>query len=116
MRLLTKDDVLAAADLPTEDVAVPEWGEGVGVRIRTLTCAEHKAFTKRVKDLTTDAEVTAHLVVACAVDESGGPLFTPADIPLLMQKSVPAVTRIGREAIRLNGLQPGAVEDARKNS
>ncbi len=42
MGLLTKDDILGADDLATEDVEVPEWGGCV--RVRALTGTERDAF------------------------------------------------------------------------
>jgi cobalamin biosynthesis protein CbiD len=116
MRLLTKADVFAAADLPTEDVPVPEWGTDAGVRVRSLSCEEHRSFARRVKDMADDAEVTAHLLVACAVDEAGQPVFTMADLPALLKKSAAVVKRVGQAAMKLNRIGPAALEDARKNS
>lgn len=115
-RLLTRDQVLAAADLRTEDVPVPEWGDDAGVRIKVLTVAEHRQFTRRLPENADDAEISAQLMVACCVGEDGTPVFTPADVEALLAKSAAAVKRIGRAAMELNGLSARAQEDARKNS
>ena len=118
MQILSKDQIKGAADRKTEDVAVPEWGEGVGVRIRTLTVAEHRSFTSNLgdKDKDDDATLCAQLMVAACVDESGTPIFALGDVSWLLEKSSSAVKRIGRAIMALNGLNKGAVEESRKNS
>lgn len=116
MRLLGKKEIEACAVRKTEDVAVPEWGDGVGVRVRSITVAEHKDFTSRLKEGDDDATIAASLMVVACVDETGSPLFTEADAAMLLAQDASAVKRIGRAAMRLNGLGKMAVEDARKNS
>lgn len=114
MKLLGKSDIVAVVDSKTLDVAVPEWGEGVGVKLKSLTVAEHRAFSQAVKDLSDDATISAHLCVACMVDESGQPLFTQSDVSVLAGKSAAAVKGIAKKAMELNGLGKPA-EDERKN-
>jgi len=118
MQLLTKDAIKAASDRKTEDVEVPEWGEGVGVRIRTLSVKEHREFTAALsdKEKDDDATLSAQLMVAACVDEQGEPIFTLADVPWLLEKSSAAIKRIGHAISTLNRLNRDAVEDARKNS
>ncbi len=116
MRLLTAREVLKANDLNTDDVHVPEWGDDACVRVKTLTCAEHAVFAKRVVNEKDDATVLAYLVLASAIDVDGSPLFAATDLEALLGKSSPAVKRIGKASMVLNGLNKDAVEDSRKNS
>jgi len=114
MRLLTKADIFAANDRKTEDVAVPEWGGGV--RCRSLTCKEHREFAARIENEKDDAIIAANLVVVCAIDDKGEPIFTAADIPQLVEKSASAVKRVAQAAMKLNALNKDAAEDAEKKS
>lgn len=114
MRLLSKVDVASVIDRKTENVSVPEWGDDAGVTIQSLTVAEHRAFAKAVKDIDDDAMISAHLCLACVVDDSGSPLFSSNDLAMLAGKSAGAIKRIAKAAMKLNGLGKDA-EEERKN-
>jgi hypothetical protein len=114
MKILGKAEIAEVKDAKTLDVLVPEWGEDVGVKIKSLTVAEHKAFANAVKDIQDDATISAHLCVACLVDESGLPLFAMSDVSALVGKSASAVKGIAKHCMTLNGLGKGQ-EDERKN-
>lgn len=120
MKILSKSDILGAADLATETVDVPEWGGAVIVR--TMTGTERDAFEaamvkvvdgKRVPDMD---NLRAKLLAATLVDEAGTQLFEPGDLAALGGKRAAALDRIFAVAQRLNGLAAEAVEDAEKNS
>lgn len=119
MALLKRGDILAADDLKTQDVEVPEWGGSV--RIRTLTAAQRDDFdaslssgigTNRTVDL---HNLRARLVSLCVVDEEGAPQFTKDDVAALGAKSAAALSRVFEAAQALNGMTPQAVEAAAKN-
>ncbi|MBC7193862.1 hypothetical protein [Marinobacter sp.] len=118
-KLLTKDDILQAQDLPTERVSVPEWGGEVIVR--GLTGAERDKFEASIvvrKGDKTDfnpENMRAKLVALCVVDEQGNRLFADEDVKLLGKKSAAALDRIFQIAQRLSGLNPSAVEEMAKN-
>lgn len=124
MRLLTRTDVEQACDFRYEDVPVPEWRPTAAaagdpdpvIRLKTLTVAEHRDFSQRIKDVDDDAAICAHLLVAAAIDEAGQPVFRPADAPMLLARSAAVVKRVGRVGLKLNGLTRDAAEDLRKNS
>lgn len=118
-KLLTRDDILQAQDLPTERVSVPEWsGE---VLVRGLTGAERDKFEASIvvrKGNRTDFNpdnMRAKLVALCVIDEQGNRLFTDDDVKILGKKSATALDRVFQVAQRLSGLQPGAIEEAEKN-
>lgn len=104
--LLSRDAILAANDIRTVDVAVPEWGGAV--RLRTLTGAERDAFeTASVRTSgkhvhTNLVNLRARLVAACAVDEHGARLFSEADVKALGTKSSAALDRLFDAARKLS--------------
>lgn len=114
--MLTREQILAAADLPRESVDVPEWGGTVIVQ--TMTGADRDAFEASV--ITADGKpnlrnMRAKLVAACVVDESGHRLFTAADIEALGGKSASALERISRVAQRLNRMGDEQLEELKGN-
>jgi hypothetical protein len=115
MRALTGREIVEAYDVVTEEVPVPEWGQDVGVIVRSLSCAEHKAFSGRLPKDADDATVAAHLVIASAIDPTGQPIFQKDDVSALLKKSAAAIKRIAKVAMRLNGIGRDSVEEARKN-
>ena len=119
MKRLSKAEILAAADLATEVVEVPEWGGSVTVR--TMTGADRDAFEaalvrvvdgKREPDLT---NMRAKLVALTVVDEAGERLFDAADVDALARKSAAALDRVAAAAQRINGIGAEAAEETAKN-
>ena len=117
MSYLTRDAILAAADLVREEVDVPEWGGKV--LISAMSGTDRDAFERTIiADKSKDAaqaNFRALLVAFTAVDEQGTRLFTLADVEALGRKSSPALTRCALVAQRINGLAPDAVEQAKGN-
>ena len=120
MSLLSKTAILAAQDLQTEDVEVPEWGGAV--RVRSFTGRERDAFEAsmvrgdgrdRKVDLT---NMRARLVGLTVIDETGQRLFTDDEVDLLGAKSGAALDRVFAVAQKLNGLSGADVEELSKNS
>lgn len=97
-QLLTADDVegiLAADDLTTIDVFIPEWKRTV--RLRQMTAAD--------AGLVSDAPKGESLPLICAlsiVDANGNRLFK--DYKRLMSKSAAALARVQEEVLKLNGM------------
>lgn len=116
MGVIGKDAILAAQDIKTEDIDVPEWGGSV--RVRVLSAADVLGFWDACRDaqgnLVRD-RVQPALLVRALVGEDGQPLFADADIGQLMAKSAAAITRVFEAAQRLNGLG-GEAEEITKNS
>ncbi|MBF4041884.1 hypothetical protein ISI04_08690 [Burkholderia pseudomallei] len=121
MPILSKDNkgaILGAAHLKTESVDVPEWGEGVSVIVSEMSGLARDAFyaKKEAKKDMPISESQAALLVATVVDESGAPVLDEADIESLRTQSTTALDRIVAVAVRINGLQANAADDAAKNS
>jgi hypothetical protein len=120
MSLLSKTAILAANDLKSEDIEVPEWGGAV--RVRSFTGRERDAFEAsmvrgdgrdRKVDLT---NMRARLVGLTVIDETGQRLFTDEEVDLLGAKSGAALDRVFAVAQKLNGLSGADVEELSKNS
>lgn len=119
MALLSKQAILAAQDLVTEDVEVPEWGGTV--RVRTLTGKERDAFEasltsgegrRRKADL---VNIRAKLVGMCMVDETGSREFDDGEVVALGAKSAAALDRVFSVCQRLNGIGASDVDQLAKN-
>jgi hypothetical protein len=127
--ILNRDAILAADDLATKTVEVPEWGGEVIVK--ALSGTERDAFeaslTKRrpiitgpkrgeletIPDL---ANLHSKLVARCIVDESGARVFTDGDVVELGKKSAAALARVFNAAAELSGIGEDEAQDAEGNS
>ena len=108
--MLNRDLILKAKDLKTVDVDIPEWGGSI--RLQTMTGYARQEYyrTTAGKD-GTPKNVMEALIVACAIDDKGQPLFSKADVSELSQKSSIAISRVFEAAAELNGLTQKAVDD-----
>lgn len=106
MSILNKSAILAASDIQTADVDVPEWGGTV--RVRTISVAERfKANAAAMEATKTNNDpllFSVYLCAACMVDESGsGEAWTAEDITALMQRANGPFERVFEAASKLNG-------------
>jgi len=107
-KILSRDDILSANDLPKELVEVPEWGGSVYVRGLNglerdkfeISCAEQKG-----KNTTLNLEnVRSKLLVLTICDEDGNRLFNDADLANFCKKSAIPISKLFDIAQRLSGL------------
>lgn len=117
--ILSKEQILAAADLPRELVDVPEWGGQVYVSTMTGTQRdvwEEELIAAKSPDRKANlANLRARLAAMTLVDEQGAALFTPADVEALGRKSARALDRVFTVALRLNRLGKNDVEELAGN-
>ena len=119
MGLLNRDAILAAQDLTTETVEVPEWGGSV--LVSTLSGVDRDAWDQSLVSVVGNKtranldNIRARLVALTVVDEAGNKLFKPEDAAALGKKSAAALMRVFVAAQRLNGMGSYAVEDAKGN-
>ena len=102
-KLLLRDQILAANDLKTERVEVPEWGGAVTVR--SMTAGDRDQWEQRLWGGKRDVALTqvrASLVAFTVVDDAGELMFSVDDLEALSRKSSAALTRIYETAVRLN--------------
>jgi hypothetical protein len=114
--LATRDAILAANDLKTEDVDVPEWQ--CAVRVSMLSGAARDSLSKAMVGADGNVDPTSYrerMVAACVVGEDGKALFSAEDVGALGAKSAVALQRVFAVAERLNAVTPATVEAAEKN-
>jgi len=119
MGLLSKDAILAAADINFQTVPVPEWGGDV--KIRSMSGADRDAHELW---LTSQPEkegggfvlsnLRAHMAALSIVGEDGELLFNEADVVALGKKSAAALDRVYQAIITLNAIGPKDVEALEK--
>jgi len=119
MTKISRADIEKAPDLPTEEVAVPEWGGTV--LLRGLNGSDKDKFLGETmkKDGGEKSiefkDITARLVARCLVDETGARLYADEEIDALGKKSGAVLSRLFKVAQRLSGLDEAAVQAAEKN-
>lgn len=120
MALLSRDAILSASDIKSEDVSVPEWGGTV--RVKGLTAAQRDVFesqvmTMRGKDVNVNmAGIRALMASMAIVDDEGKPLFSKADVKALGEKSGAALDRVFEVVTRLSGIGDDDVDELAGNS
>ena len=126
--LLTRAEILAADDIPSEIVPVPEWGGAVRVIGMTVKArGKYEAsFRKEVRNRAGVVEVQQNtaglltvrerLVLLCTVDAENKQLFTAEDIPALSEKSAVAMERVVTAAKKLSGMSEEDIQELEKNS
>lgn len=116
--MLSRNDILGRLQDLADVVAVPELGGAIG--IGRLSFAEAMALAEAGKQVGEGAEAQeaflVRLVIACARDRKGRPLFKPEDAEALRMIPAGALQRIADVALRVNGLSESALEDAEGNS
>lgn len=132
MKLLNRDEILAANDRPFEDVPLPELGPDVAVRVQTMTGAQRDDWDALITANTVavpageDAQggklvrhevklpnLRALLVSRCAVDEGGKLLFSEADVEALGQKSFLVLNKLVAACQRVNKIGTAELEAER---
>lgn len=113
---LTREQILAANDCPSRELAVPEWGGTI--TLATLGAHdriqwEQAAFPEGKVDV---EQYMAGLVQRTIVDENGQPVFTAEDFEALRNKNPAVIKRIFDVAAELNGVGEKAAKEAEKNS
>lgn len=115
MGLLSREQILGADDVGTEDVEVPEWGGSV--RVRGLSGAERDAYeaslvrTRGKNQEVNLQNVRAKLVAWSVIDENGERLFAQSDVKALGEKSASALDRVWEVARKLSRLSDEDVEE-----
>lgn len=113
-----RDKILAAADIPTESIHVPEWD--VEILMKGMSAGDRIALMQSAYDTKTQqvnmAKVYPDVVVACCHDpETGEPIFVDADKDAILAKSSAAVEKIAEVGLRLSGIGKDADDEAGKD-
>lgn len=113
IKLLSVAEIVQTRELPHEDVPVPEWGEGVGVRVRALDAETMDNLQAQAKK--GGVPEWALLLAASIVDAEGKPTMTAEQAVTLKKQSARAIARIVGAANRLNGLGQEALEEIKRD-
>ena len=114
MALLTREAILDADDRDYDEVDCPEWGGSV--RLRSITGAQRDAYEQSIiAGNGADRKVNlrharAKLIVLCAIDETGRPLFSSDDLSALGRKNAAPIDRLFDACRKLAGMSEGDVE------
>jgi hypothetical protein len=110
--LLSKSQILAANDLPTQDVDVPEWGGTV--RVRGMTGKERDAFIGSIntgKGKPNVDAIQARLLSIALVNEDGTRMFSDAEMDALQDKFSGALDEVFLVAQKLSRLTPASADE-----
>jgi putative heme iron utilization protein len=111
-KVLSAEEILGANDLEPVEVEVPEWG-GV-VRLRPMTAEQVIEYQEKVKS--GDKRHGAIIMVGmCVVNEDNEPAFTEVQVRQLGKKSLAALQRIQRAALKINGLDDKGEKDVKND-
>lgn len=113
-----RDAILAADDLTSEILEIPEWG--VTVEVRTPTAGDRARLFKigTTADGTVDPELLYPMLLVSTVcdPDTHESLFTLDDAEALNAKSGAVVERVANVAMRLSGMTPDAVDEGKGDS
>ncbi len=116
--MLSKADILAASDMETVEVEVPEW-DGT-VLVSTMRGFERDEFERDLqeqygKGAQADySKFRVTLVRLTLVDKNGDKLFSKMDLEQLNSKNAAVLDRLFEEAKTLNKIGDKELEDATK--
>lgn len=123
--MLTKEQIVAADDLPHVDVDVPEWGGTV--RVGMMTATARNAYELELYEIIDSGEdkgrvrlnlkdLKTRLVAYTLIDENAKPMFSRAELDVLGAKSFAAIDRLYSAAQKLNKIGDAELEGDIKNS
>lgn len=112
-----RDKILTLSDIQKELVNVPLWD--AVIEVRSITAAQRARLFKQTADASGRVDLERlypDLVIASCYDpETGEPIFEAPDREMLAGKNAAALETLVQVAMRLSGIQSGAVETATKN-
>lgn len=118
--MLSKEQILAADDMETVTVDVPEWGGEVIISMMSGSGRDEyeQSLFKFQPDGTAKPDYTnsrAKLLAVCLVDENGNRLFSAKEIEILGKKNSKVLDRLYAVADQLNAVSVDGVKGKAKN-
>ena len=112
-----RDKIMAAEDIPSESVSVPEWG--VDVLVKGMSAGERIRLMQNAFDQNTQqvnmSIVYPDVLVACTFDpKTGEAVFSDEDKSAILAKSSAAVERLANVGLRLSGIGKDEQDEAGK--
>ncbi len=111
---LSKDQILSADDMGLLEVAVPEWGGSVFVRVMTVGERDSYENEWMVNKDRGVANFRSKFLQRVLCDKKGDLLFSPAEVEKLAKKSARVITRVWEAAMKHNSLTDDDVEELDK--
>jgi len=111
-----REKILAAEDIESEMVEVPEWG--VTVEVRGMNGADRSRILEAAAS-SEDGKVSVgsmygETVIASTYDpETGERVFTSSDFDSLMAKSASAIDRLATVGMRMSAMDKEATDEAK---
>jgi hypothetical protein len=115
---LSKDAIFAAKDTDVHEVEVPEWGGTILLRSMTgeqRNNYEYWAHQQSQAESPDYRGIRERLIICCAVDDDGSPLFGDEDLAALASKNSEVIDRLHDKCQEICGMDSNALEDAAKN-
>lgn len=116
----TREQILNADDLKTEEIFIPEWN--FTVIVKAMTGQERDAFEASIVELKGSTQsykfenIRAKLVAKTVINpETKEPMFSVGDIEALGKKSAAALDRIFSVSQKLSKITGADVEELAKN-
>ena len=118
--MLTKAQILAADDLESVTVPVPEWGGDVLISMMSGSARDEyeQSLFKFQADGTAKPDYSnsrAKLLAVCLIDENGNRLFTAKEIEILGKKNSKVLDKLYAVADQLNAVSAAGIKDQAKN-
>ncbi len=119
--MLTRDQLLSkGAEMPTAEVAVPEFGDGATVRVRGLSSKQRfdwRMSAVKAGEGEPAPDPTAYLVVLGAIDADGARIFPNIqDVDNVADMRGDIVERIADKVMELSGLTDAKAVEAKNDS
>lgn len=109
-----RERILAATDLPRQNLSIPEWD--CQVMVTCLTGAQRDRIEALVRNNGADTtHLRARVVAMCTRGPDNALLFCEDDLAALESLAASALDRIFEAAQRLSGITPEALDEAKKN-
>ena len=120
MSCITREEVKAADDKKRLKVSTEEWKPESFIFVQTMTAYDRDQFEiKQYKQSQTGKDdgksIRADLVIRCACDEEGKPLFTEKDHAWLSTKSATVMDRLYEACMKVNQYNDADIEELTKN-
>lgn len=111
-KYLTAAEILAATDISTIEIDIPQWGGTI--RFRALSAAEAIEFQAIFKDEDEKQDAIIRLFAVSAVDEGGSLLFPHKNnVYELRKKSMAAFLKVQKKLLEFNGFTEKGAQDAK---
>jgi hypothetical protein len=119
MRILKRQEILAASALKTEKIPAPEWGEDCCVLVRALSGLQREAMDRHVyesRKAGNPYSILGNIAAHSIIDEDGHLMFSADEMMALAEVNQAPLERIWDWQTKHSGLGGKALDDAVKNS